>query len=155
LRVRLPKDGACVVGDLSPFVGAGEGFFRMELGAVLSSEVAGLSRNDEGVGLLLILTTGWACCSGGNVPLLRIGTMIPSLTPMGESGGACSWVFSNVGTPRTHRLSRSSCPSFPRAVKPPSKRELGRLSLVSWTLMLSPRGDLEVLRGVTARADDR
>ncbi len=126
--MRLPEDGACVIGDLSPFAGTGEGFFRTELGAVLSSEVGELSLNHEGVGLLLILTTGWACCSGGNVPSLRIGTMIPSSTPTGESGGARSWVFFNVGTPRMHRLSRSSCPSFPRAVKPPSKREPERLS---------------------------
>ncbi len=121
-----------------------------ELGAVLSPEVVELSPDKGGVGLSLILTTGWACLSGGGVSSLRVGNMIPSSTPIGESGGVNTLDLLMGGTSGGMRLQGSSKLSVltsrvPRMVRAPSNRFFGRLMSARRLLTLVALGDREVL----------
>ncbi len=127
-------------GTSSPFSGAGEGFFKAEHNTVLSSGVVGLSRVGGGMGFLMIVMVGWVCFSGGDV-----SWMVSSM-PTGEAGETCFWVVLDVGISRALGFFNTVFLSFPRAVKPPSKRGLGRLRSARWALTFSSHGDRGVLR---------
>ena len=138
-------------GSCPLFACAGEGFFRTEHGAVLSPEVVEFLRDKGGVGLSSIVTTGWACLSGGGMSSVRVGNMIPSSMPIGESGGVNSLDLSmgrTSGGTRSHGSSRLSVPAsrVPRTAMVPSNWFFGWLMSARKLLTVIAFGDQEVLR---------
>jgi hypothetical protein len=115
----------------------------MEPRATLSLEVLGvLLAGGEGE-LSVIRTTCWVGISAGAVLFLPVGMEILSSTPAGESGGVFSSGLLRAGTSRLHLMAGSVLSSFPKTVRPPLKREPGRLRAAKCALTFSPLGDLE------------
>jgi hypothetical protein len=56
--------------------------------------------------------------------------------------------LSRAGTSRSHPVAGSGLSSFPKTVRPPLKREPGRLRAAKCVLTFSPCGDLEEERVV-------